>query len=196
MRRHKKPPKFWNKEAIMVYFIIIILSLSIGGFLFGSNEPVHSERYKDHILIFDNNWWRLKENNNARFHYLPHVLENFSVDNTVIDRLKTSKMIYTTFNPNAEDISSIELVRLELREEFPVNFNIYVVDGIAEEDENYNLPIVTCENATMFVPVMSFVNNNNTGIMIKDNCITIEAQEEDIIMLKDRLVYGMLGVLE
>lgn len=179
----------------MVYVIVLIMTFSISGFFFGFNTPTQSERYNNHILIYDRGLWILKEGN-IPFHYLPGDLEELYVDNIAINRIKNSRMIYTTFDPSVEDISVIELVRFELREDLLRIFNVYVADGISEENKSYALPIITCKNATSFVPVLNFVNDNNTGIRIEENCIIIEGEGEDIIKLKDRLVYGLLGVLE
>ncbi|NQV09088.1 hypothetical protein HQ529_04515 [Candidatus Woesearchaeota archaeon] len=194
MRKQKKTSKWFNKKNMMTYFIVIIMTFSIAGFLF-SGDPTQSERYNDHIFTYEQGLWIL-ENNKVPFHFLPGDLLELEVDENAINMIKNTKMIYTTFNTSSKDVSIIELARFELMEDLGRVLNIYTLNGIINDDEKYNVPVVTCENATQNVPVLIFINNNNTGIRAENNCVFLEGVGQEIIMLKDRIMYGALGVLE
>ena len=59
------------------------------------------------------------------------------------------------------------------------------------------MPIIACNDATLNVPVVYFKHGNATNIHIENNCIIAEASANaDFIMVKDRLLYGMLGVMK
>ena len=48
----------------------------------------------------------------------------------------------------------------------------------------------------MAVPVIYFKQSNETKVIIDDDCIIAEARNNiDILRIKDRLLYSMLGVI-
>ncbi|MEK6948680.1 MAG: hypothetical protein AABX34_00555, partial [Nanoarchaeota archaeon] len=75
------------------------------------------------------------------------------------------------------------------------NFNIFVRNGFTAEQQNF--PIITCNQSTNFVPVIYFKSSNATKVYLDNNCITAEAlTQADVIRVKDRLVYGILGIIK
>ena len=197
MRMHKKRSKFWNKQSMMVYFIAFIMIFSIGGFLISFRSPASAERYGDYAFTRQGNLWITRiDKIPVPFHYLPGQLVFYNIDEKILNGLKNTKAVIVTFDPNTTSLQSIELVRFELKEDFPKFFDIFVAEGISREDERYNLPIITCENATQFVPVILFVENNVTSIRVKDNCIIISGIHDEFLKMKDRIMYGMLGIIE
>ncbi len=68
--------------------------------------------------------------------------------------------------------------------------------GFTTKNE-FNKPVITCKNATLYVPVIYFKKSNETSITLEGNCIIAEAfRGEDFTKIKDRLVYGALGVMK
>ena len=75
------------------------------------------------------------------------------------------------------------------------NVNIYLRKGFTQNN-TFNLPIITCENATFAVPIIYFKQSNETKITIEDNCIIAEAiNAVEILRIKDRLLYSILGII-
>lgn len=198
MKIHKKKESRWfNKKVVIVYFIAFIMIFSIGGFIITFNTPVSSERYNEFAFVRQGSLWITTINKvPIPFHYHPEQIVFYDIDQSIIDRLKNTKAVLVTFDPNSTSVQTLELVRFELREDFPRLFNIFVGEGILKEDPLYNLPIITCENATEFIPVITFEENNLTGIEMEDNCIIIKGINEEFLKMKDRILYGMLGIIE
>jgi len=74
------------------------------------------------------------------------------------------------------------------------NFNIFVRVGFTSEQLNF--PVITCDDASDFVPVVYFKGSNTTNVYVENSCIIAEASNPaDIIRIKDRLVYGILGII-
>ena len=75
------------------------------------------------------------------------------------------------------------------------NFNIFIRSGFTTPQNNF--PVLSCDDATEFVPVVYFKSGNFTKISLENNCILAEAAAHaDVIRLKDRLVYGILGIIQ
>lgn len=197
MLTKKKKSRFFNKQMALVIFIIGIMIFSIGGFLLSSNPPSQTVRYGTYSFVRDGNLWITRINKlPVPFHFLPGDVSDLNISRDALNLLKNSRMVYTTFDPAIEDLSVIELARFEMREDFPNFFNIYVSDGVMTEDETYNLPLITCDNATTFVPVISFVEKNTTNVYAEEECVIIEGKGSDFLRVKDRIMYSLLGIMD
>ena len=68
--------------------------------------------------------------------------------------------------------------------------------GFTEENK-FDFPIITCDDATESIPVIYFRGANQTAIYEEANCIIAEAKREaDFLRIKDRLIFGVFGVIE
>ena len=75
-------------------------------------------------------------------------------------------------------------------------YGIFVRKGFTSNN-SFNLPVVACSDSTPYVPVVYFRHGNSTNIHLDNDCIIAEAAENaGFIMVKDRLLYGMLGVMK
>ena len=64
------------------------------------------------------------------------------------------------------------------------------------EVNEFTLPVITCDDATSSVPVLYFVESNETKIYSENGCIIAEAKfETDLLRIKDRLLYERLGII-
>ena len=74
--------------------------------------------------------------------------------------------------------------------------NKYIQSGKTKNTTTYNLPIITCDNATEFVPVIYFKDSNITKFTLENNCIIGESNSrEGFLALKDRLLYALFDVI-
>lgn len=63
-------------------------------------------------------------------------------------------------------------------------------------NNTFDMPIITCEDATPVVPIIYFKQSNQTKVSLEENCIIVEARNNiDILRIKDRLLYSMLGII-
>ena len=68
--------------------------------------------------------------------------------------------------------------------------------GFTTENE-YNIPVITCADATPTVPVLYFQRTNETKVYREGSCIILEAATDfDLLRLKDRILYGIFGVMK
>jgi hypothetical protein len=100
-----------------------------------------------------------------------------------------------TFDPKAKDVSQLELSRFELSTTLQDMEKIPVL-GVAREDPVYSAyPYVDCSNATTMLPVILIKSGNITQAVLQGNCVVLESVENSAIALKDRVLYGVLGVI-
>ena len=186
-----------NRNILISIIIAGILISSILAFIYGGdvteNEFEYNINNKTYYFGKSYNKFYLDMNNDRIFFYnLPDQIDiNLSSD--IINRIKNSQMFYITFNPEQEDLAYIDLARFELSEEFYKN-NIYIVNAITSNYTGLALPIIDCENATAFVPVLKFIVSNNKNITVDNNCIIFQGKGLDFIEFRDLIIYRLYGV--
>ena len=193
MRKQKEDKKV---SKIMVYFIGAIMVFSVFGVVFwGGGGDRNSIEEKGLKFVDNGNYWTTDVNGQqAIFTYLPSQVEPISVEDFVINRLKNSVEIDVTSDFNDTFAESIALAQYDMYGAL-FNFNKFIRKGFTSEQEGF--PIITCEDSTNFVPVIYFRSSNVTNVYLENNCIIAEAlSENDVLGIKDRLVYGILGVIE
>jgi len=129
----------------------------------------------------------------AFFTYFPDDLGFIFVNLDVINSLKNVVQIDITSDFNDTFSQSISLAEYNLGLTLN-NFNVFIRQGFTTEQQNFL--VITCEDASNFVPVIYFKSSNVTKVNLKDNCIIVEASTpQDFERIKDRLVYGILGII-
>jgi hypothetical protein len=88
------------------------------------------------------------------------------------------------------------MVRYEFITSLQEQLNIYVTSGVLNKTEEYNFPVINCENATEEMPVLKFIFSNETRVYSDGNCVIAEAQsEQEMLAISDRIRYGLFGVI-
>ena len=190
-RREEKGKKF------MVYFIGFVMVASIFGvifFGFGGNS-MNSTREKGITFVNNGNSWSATiDGREALFAYVPSQVEQIPVEGNIIDRFKNAIEIDMTYDFNDTYAEQIALAQFQMGTTLN-NFNIFLRNGFTSESGNF--PVITCEDSTSFVPVIYFKSSNETKVYLKNECIIAEAANElDVLRIKDRLVYGLLGIIK
>jgi hypothetical protein len=197
-RRRKEDSSFFSKKNLVGLFIVAIMVLSGVGYLWVQNSGGTATDYKGHQFVFSGDKWYTKiDSATVGFTYHPADLERINISPELMEYIKSVKMFYITFEPNSSFIENFEILRMELETELPQYFNIYPTTGVTFNSSVYSqFPIVTCQNATVFVPVIYLRQGETTEIIPDGSCIILQARDvSDVPALKDRLMYGLFGIM-
>ena len=195
MRRNKHQREK-KKRLYMSLFIVVIMTLSVLGYMIGSGfEDQTKLKYNDFKFNKINNRWKTQINNyDVTFDYSPPQVEHINISLNIIERIKNAPQIDTTSDINSKFKEVIALSQYNLAQLLALNNN-FLRGGFTTENE-FNTSIITCETATQFIPVLFFQKSNETKIYEENNCIIMKARsEQDVIALKDRLAYGVFGII-
>ena len=195
--RVKKERKFLSGKVWVSILIIAIMVLSTAGFLIGGRGQSGSLSYNKHTFTKEPNGYYTNLNGkNVRFDFFPAEINETFADKGAIDRIKNTKMIYMTSNFSGKYAQTTEEIKYELSMRLAREFGIYAASGFTT-NTSYKTMTVSCSNATQFAPVVDFKEGNNTGIRLEGNCVVVEGNSNSgFIALKDRLLYGMHGIME
>ena len=193
VRQEKK--KLFSKQNIVSLFIVFIMVSSVIGYMFG-RDGGEKLKYGDHSFLRRGREWVLRtDKGELTFDYFPAEVENINLSSGVVDLLNEKKEIDSTSSANDSYAEAIALAQYSLMQNLDKISDTYLRIGMIDENE-FSLPIITCEDATESVPVLYFKKSDVTKVEVKDNCIIAEAKGElDILGVKDRLLYGLLGII-
>ena len=103
-----------KKRLFMSIFIVVIMTLSVAGFMIGQNSQ-DEIKYNDFKFIGTTNRWITTINNqNIAFNFLPSQVDSINVSDEIIERLKNSVQIDTTSYLNSTHKEIIALTQFEL----------------------------------------------------------------------------------
>ena len=184
----------WKRNLISA-FIIMIMVLSVLGIML-SRDAGQTKKYNGHKFTAKDNKWLLNVDKwLVDFDYLPTGVEDISISQEIKNKILNTKMIYLTFDPE-NATKTMDKLRFDLINLLANKFGIHAAGSITRNSTKYQLPVMTCKNATVYVPVVELKLGNQTNIYIKDNCIIAQAESaEDITRIGDALIYKLTGVV-
>ena len=188
-----------NKKIWLIgIFMAVIMVTSIIGFM-ASDNPDQTRKYNGIKFYATNTGWEAKINEKMiQFNLLPEEVQGINISSTIIEQLKTTKMAQITFDPNSVYPQETAWAQYQLQQTMNAGLNNYATIGLTEQPANitYTGSIINCKDATQYVPVIMLQYGEETKITEINNCIILEAQSTyDMYALKDRLVYGLLGII-
>ncbi len=184
-------------KKYMTIFISAIMILSVFAFALSFLES--TDRIKYNGLTFkltSDRLWKTTLNEKEFFFVNPPTeLQYIQVDNSTIDFLKEKYVYYMTYDSN---MSSKEYAALSIFLYAQNLENIKVIiPGMTSENE-FNMSIITCLNATESIPVIIFKNeleNKTEGIIRLDNCVYVLGGGIEQLQEAERMLYGILGII-
>lgn len=194
MKEKKEKKNWW----LILFIAFIMIGTSFSFIFFGfspSNEVVKYNGIKFVKNPSQNIWIAKINGKEAAFSFLPDEVKNIKSTGNLAARLQNKLEIDATYDLNSTYNQSIALAHHQMGLTL-ANYNIFVRKGFTTNN-SFSLPIITCNDSTLNVPVIYFMHGNSTKIDAENSCIIAEAKSNaDFIMVKDRLVYGILGVLQ
>ncbi|MEM4261290.1 MAG: hypothetical protein QXG00_08655 [Candidatus Woesearchaeota archaeon] len=194
----KKKQTKWGSIFITI-FISLIMILSIFAIIIGNDRNTNNKynNFKFNIGYFPDTtipYYETRINKqNILFYNFPTEVENINISQNIINLLKDSQFIITTFDPrqNTTDLQNIDLITFDLQKylEKPI------VRAVITEDKQYSLPVIDCSNATLVTPVLYFRINLETKITQEGYCVVINAERNDLGRIRDILLYRYYGVI-
>ncbi|MEK6984522.1 MAG: hypothetical protein AABX33_08155 [Nanoarchaeota archaeon] len=191
--KENKEKKRWG---LILFIIFMMVGTSFSFVFFGFSGA--SENVKDRGIKFTKypDRWEAKINGKyAAFSFLPSEVEDIFVQGESSNALKDKLEIDFTYDLNDTHGQSIALAQHQMELTLAV-YDIFLRKGLTTNN-SFDIPIITCKDATLAVPVLYFRQGNMTSIKIEGSCVIAEASKNtDFIRVKDRLAYGMLEILK
>jgi len=193
-RRDERDEK---KKKVIVLFLAGIMIISVFSIIFIGVGPSQGSVTENSAKFIKKGeaWSTQIDKREALFTYLPSDVEHITLSSRILNTLKNTIEIDTTYDPNSTYNQSYALAQYQMGITLQ-NFNIFVRSGITGNISD-RISIITCNDSTPIVPVIYFKDSNETRISLVGNCIIAEiAQGREAIMVKDRILYGKFGIIK
>jgi hypothetical protein len=128
-----------------------------------------------------------------QFYNYPTAVENINLTQQQNDLLKNAQVIITVFNPfiNTTDLQIIELVLYDWEQ----NLDKQIVRGVTLSNSSYRWSVLSCANATILTPVISFNIQEEPQYTLKDSCLTLSGDRYEMLRYRDALLYHYYGII-
>ncbi len=200
MRKFKKNAK--KKSVIkneksksvkaMGYFIMALMILSLAGFV-SFHDSGEIENINGFEFTQESHYWKSKINGKQMFfNYLPNQVNDINISNNV---LFNANAFQFTYDPDDENVQDIAVTQFNMIQNLREGKNVFVSTGMSSQNE-FELPIITCNETSTQMPVVYFKSANYTRISEENGCILVEgANSYDFLRLKDRFLYAVYNVI-
>lgn len=196
MKYNKEKNKEKKKWGLILFIIFIMIGTSVSFVFLGFGQQNELIKYNGIKFVGYADRWEAKINGKpAAFSFLPNEVENVPASDDAIAKLHGKFEIDATYDLNSSYKEPIALAQHQMGLTLAA-YDIYLRKGFTSNN-TYSIPIIRCEDSTQNVPVIYFRHGNITGIHAEGNCIIAEANANaDFIRVKDRILYGVLGVVK
>jgi hypothetical protein len=186
-----------KKVLISVFFAVIMIASSLAIIFSGYAPQGQNADYEGFTFKQSGNYLVTTVNKTTvKIQSQPYDLTRIALNDSVRELLRSTNMVYLSVPLKGLYADSASLAAFDLGE-FLTNRGTYNVLAISDDNTGYEkIPIIDCRNATATVPVVLFMDGNETGIQQDGNCIKlISATSFDFVRLKDRLVLKLAGIM-
>ncbi|MBW2982822.1 hypothetical protein KY327_00800 [Candidatus Woesearchaeota archaeon] len=188
-----------RRNRIIMAVVVAFLMVMSGFGVYLSGRGAQDQTIKDYGVTFaiDQNTRTYTADftgQDASYYYLPSSVEQYVLSTNGKSLLRGSQALVLTFDPEAprEQLGALSEVRLDLSSLLQKP----VINAVTTNTSAYALPVVTCDNATAEVPVVSFEIDNETALVTEGSCLRVRGNGTAFYELRDALVYSYYGVYE
>lgn len=203
---------FWNIVIISTVLILMLLGIVLVPKWLGENK-FENDKYNNFEFIEDSDgFWNTVVNKNGQpyaltFYYHPREVENVIVEqnirNKFFDMQAKNGTIFISVDPNQGD-NKVVVAGVEISKITGTRFgllNVNTKSGFLKAPvgatTNTNTPVVSCEDANNKTMVVAIAVTNKNLVSSRENCIILEAaSSNESVMVADRLMYHLLGIME
>jgi len=170
----------------------MVIGMSSGFVFFGFNDG-SKIIYNGHKFLYKGDHWEAKVNGVvAATTYAPEQVMGTEVPQELAPLLQNKVQIDATSDVNDSMKDWISLAQYQMGLTLAAG-SVYLREGFLQNGTSF--PQISCEDASSFVPVIYFESSNETKASLEGNCVIVEARSgQEMILLKDRLLYAMLGL--
>ncbi len=191
-----------TKRILFTSLVLLVLASSILGFTlsalpFGTQQGSEKMKYNGVELFQSGDGIATKVDGQViGLTYFPSELEDVDAGN-ITRTLESSRMVYATSDPDSSIATAISGTEFDINRVLKAGRSSFLAPVFTKENL-YNKSIITCSDATAFVPVLFFnFTNSTTKVSEEDGCITINvASESDLNKVRDRVLYELLGAMK
>lgn len=186
----------------MAIFIGVIMLSSVAGFVISFNPSSQGDAFRHGGLTFRQGQQGLYSADLngvlVEFAYRPEALSDIEVAPGIIEAVTGSRVVYMAYDWNSTLSQDMALFQYDAGNILEAKYGVFVQPAFTGNNP-LNITVVSCANATSFVPVVliEVVNATGAGTISADsanpNCIVLSVSDAAALArVSDRFKYAML----
>lgn len=179
-------------SGVMAIFIVVIMVISVIGFVIVSSMPSNRFNYKGYVFSeYDGRWVSYYSGKKISLSYDPRLLEDELINGFVSLSDFNVEKIYVVSDPR----ENVYLVKREFFNNIGQFLEARLVNACDEDLEVCrDLPIKSCSDVDDDIGVILFEESDNNEVSYVDGCLVIRGRGEGLIRKVDKLVLVLLGI--
>lgn len=193
--------KMFSKEFWVGAFIVVIMvssgfAIMLGGF--GGDDSREMDYGGQSFLYMRERGTYVSEidGRNIEFLHHPEEVENINLSDDLVSKIQNTLEIDFTSDPQSPLKEDIAFSAYYVKKAVESSSNVFVRTGFTGEND-FNATVITCADATEFVPVFVFEYANYTSLDEVGECVLLRGQDgNDMQRFASRILYAFYGILE
>ncbi len=177
----------------------VIMLGSVAGFVMLSNPSDQGGTFRYAGLVFKQSpqgfYAASLDGRLLEFLYTPDSLSDIEIAPSVVNSITGSKVIYIAYDWNSTFTQDMALLQYEAGNILEAKYGVFVQPAFTGKNP-FNASVVSCANATAFVPVVLIQAANSTAISAdpsKPGCVVLNVSNSvDLARVADRFKYAIL----
>jgi hypothetical protein len=191
-----------TRNIIIGTIIVVLMIMSTVGYVLvdrtSQEEQNGSNTYNGFKFLESINGWQTTVGTNTLvISYLPQELMEFNGTGISSSDLYgfTGKIVYIAISDEQEGYASSDLYNNLNLVALRVNFACPADKENSSFCQDRNLPIKSCDDASLDSKIIVFNNETKAGYEYKNSCLIIKGQGSEIIKASDNFIYKLFGVM-
>ncbi|MBI2124551.1 hypothetical protein HYT92_02055 [Candidatus Pacearchaeota archaeon] len=184
-----------RKWGLIIFIVFIMIGTTFSFVFFGFQPQSDVVKHNGMKFVRYADRWEAEINGKrAAFSFLPAEITDLNASDDFSKMLQNKIEIDVTYDSNDTYKESIALAQHQMGLVLS-QYGVFMRKGFINNN-TFNVPVITCNDSSANVPVVYFKTANSTNIRVENNCVIAEASSEvNFLKIKDRLLYGILGVM-
>lgn len=181
-------------------FVGLVMLASVAAYVFSINPNSQAGNFRYGGLTFkqDAQGFYSSEikGQPLNFNYKPEDVADVALPEGTLQKLTGTTSLQMTYYWNSSLAQRMALFELDASNILDAKYGVFIQSGFTTPNP-LKQPVITCTNATSFVPVLLMQEANNTAIGLdpsNSNCIIINASSDSgFARAGERILYAMLS---
>lgn len=196
VRRNKEAEKKRRTQIIISVIFVVLMIFSVMGIYVSNlqNQSLSNFNYGDYEFevqeIAPGQTALITQVNgeDIPFYSLPQDTLTIPTKGNVSAVIGSTGYLVVAHNPTVETAQLIDLMRFDFD-----RYGQVLAISVPFTDNGSG---VTCLNATAQIPIVTINQSTSTSINVDGSCVQIQATPTDLILIRDRLLFSMLGIMD
>lgn len=189
-----KTKKILNSAFLIVFIGSMVIGFSFPGF-FNADSGASQKYGKFNFVRKGIQWSTYVNSKELLTSYYPAEVNTIYIEPQILQMISGKYEIDSTADINSTAIKTIYQAQYDMASMMNFHFGAFMRAGVTTNNTQ-NIEVITCNQSTEFIPVIYFRESNETRAFKDGSCIIAEAESaQDFARIKDRILYGLLGII-